>query len=321
MTYDRYYYSILSPEDKCVYKTLYRGIQNFDKSIAVKRSSVPIESILQYIGFDNPHIFYVDFNQISYYEGVGGITLTPTYWYTRDKAAEIEKKINTVLGKMIARVSGATDYEKEMSVHRLLSENVVYDKLAYSNLQKYHPRSNSILGVLFFKTAVCEGIAKVAKMLLNLLDIKCIVAYGMAGGEDHAWNIVKINGRAYHLDITWDINLSGADAHRYDYFNLSDIDIAKDHTPAIKYPECNSECDNYFIKNKLVAKSIIDVERIIASALLKKKKSVTFKYTGGDIDRALNAAVNSAGAFRAFSGIYTITYSKNSDQGICSVIL
>ena len=62
---------------------------------------------------------------------------------------------------MISGIQGSSDYEKEKSVHDLLIENVVYDAVAFQNLDKYHSRSNSILGVLFFKTAVCEGIAKV----------------------------------------------------------------------------------------------------------------------------------------------------------------
>lgn len=40
MTYDRYYYSILSSSDKQIYKTIYKGIQNFETSITVPKSSV-----------------------------------------------------------------------------------------------------------------------------------------------------------------------------------------------------------------------------------------------------------------------------------------
>ena len=39
MTYDRYY-SILSSSDKQTYKTIYKGIQNFETSITVPNSSL-----------------------------------------------------------------------------------------------------------------------------------------------------------------------------------------------------------------------------------------------------------------------------------------
>ena len=321
MTYDRYYYSILSPADKQIYKALYKGIQNFETNITVPKSSVSLQSIFQYIGLDNPHIFYVDFNHYTYYNNLLNTTITPIYWYIKQEVSEIDKKIQNVLKKMISGIQGSSDYEKEKSVHDLLIENVVYDAVAFQNLDKYHSRSNSILGVLFFKTAVCEGIAKVTKMLLNLLDIKCIVAIGMADGESHAWNIVKIDDEPYQLDVTWDINVSTKDNFRYDYFNLSDKEMIIDHTPNIKYPACLSNRNNYFHKNKLVAKNIIDIEKIIASNKLHGKKYTTFKYIGNDFEKAIKSAVNMASTVKEFDRISRISYSINKEQNICTIKL
>ena len=49
---------------------------------------------------------------------------------------------------------------------------------------------------------------------------------------------MKLDGRPYHLDVTWDINLSGVSGIRYDYFNLADKEILLDHVPSMKYPAC-----------------------------------------------------------------------------------
>ena len=321
MTYDRYYYSILPQSDKQIYKAIYEGIQNFETSITVPKSSVSLQSIFQYVGLDNPHIFYVDFNQYTYFSSSSNAVIKPIYWYTKQDVADIDKKVQTVLQKMLSRVKGKTDYEKEKSVHDLLIENVVYDTVAVQNIDKYHSRSNSILGVLFFKTAVCEGIAKVTKMLLNLLDIKCIVATGMAGGELHAWNIVKIDGKPYHLDVTWDINLSDKKSFRYDYFNLMDKDILLDHSPSVKYPACVSNQDNYFIKNRLIAKNVLDIEKIIVSSRMHKNKGAYFKYIGSDFEKTVKKAVSVASSVKAFSGISRISYSVNKEQQICMIKL
>lgn len=321
MTYDRYYYSILSSSDKKIYKTIYNGIQNFETSITVPKSSVSLKKIVQYIGFDNPHIFYVDFNHFTFSASVLSFTLNLTYWYTKQKSEEINDKIQTVYKKMLSRIKGKTDCEKEKSVHDLLIENVVYDTVASQNFNKYHSRSNSILGVLFYKTAVCEGIAKTTKILLNLLDIKCIVATGMAGGELHAWNIVKIDGEPYQLDVTWDINLSTKDVFRYDYFNLTDKEMVVDHNPNIRYPTCISDKNNYFHKNKLVAKNLLDIEKIIVSSKLHKKKFITFKYVGADFEKAIKSAVNMASTVKEFDRISRISYSINKEQNICTIKL
>ena len=104
MTYDRYYYSILSSSDKQIYKTIYKGIQNFETSITVPKSSVSLKKIVQYIGFDNPHIFYVDFNHFTFSASVLSFTLNLTYWYTKQKSEEINDKIQTVYKKMLSHV-------------------------------------------------------------------------------------------------------------------------------------------------------------------------------------------------------------------------
>ena len=57
-----------------------------------------------------------------------------------------------------------------------------------------------------------------------------------ANGERylHAWNIVQLGGQCYHLDATFDNSLSKY-GPRYDYFNLDDTKIFRDHRPLL-YP-------------------------------------------------------------------------------------
>ncbi len=43
----------------------------------------------------------------------------------------------------------------------------------------------------------------------------------------HAWNVIRIDGKYYHLDVTFDNTLSRDDAVRYDYVNLADKQIFK----------------------------------------------------------------------------------------------
>lgn len=322
MTYDRYYYSTLSPSDKKAYKIIYEGIQNLKTDIPVHTTTVPLQNIVQYIGLDNPHIFYVDFNQYQYSKSLFGTTINLTYWYSKIEIDEINQKVNAVLKKMLSRVSGKTDFELEKSVHDLLIENVMYDMTALNNLHQHSPRSNSILGVLFYKTAVCEGISKVTKMLLNLLNIKCIVAFGNAGGEAHAWNIVKVDGHAYHLDVTWDINLSNKNELRYDYFNLSDDEILTDHNPGIKYPVCNLNSQNYFSKNSLVAKSILDIEKIIIKSMLQNKNTISFKYLESDPEdfkKNLQRTITLNSKILALANNKNIMYTINENQQICTL--
>ena len=53
---------------------------------------------------------------------------------------------------------------------------------------------------------VCEGFAKAYTMLLKAAGIEsyAVNANAKDGGEGHAWNVVKINGKYYECDVTWD---------------------------------------------------------------------------------------------------------------------
>ena len=116
--------------------------------------------------------------------------------------------------------------------------------------------SHNIFGVFAHHRAQCEGIAKAVKVLLNAVDIKCIVVTGesVKNGKKvpHAWNMVNIDGQPYHLDVTWDIGAIGSSFKRipYDYFNLSDQLIIKEHKADTQLPTCSSMRHNYFAVNK-----------------------------------------------------------------------
>ena len=244
MLYDRYYYSVLPEKGKEAYRILYDGIVNFKKSIYVPNKLFCDNNfgiVIESIAMDNPHIYYVDFSCYKYAEMPNDTEFIFTYWYSPAEVAVLNVKMQSALNKMLKRVTGSSESEKEKSVHDLLVGNVAYNENAVSSLHKHSPRSNTLLGVLFYKTAVCEGIAKTTKMLLNMLDIKCIVATGMAnnsrGNGPHAWNIVKVDGKIYHLDVTWDIGLSAPNRISYEYYNLKDKQIYKDHSSNNVYPK------------------------------------------------------------------------------------
>ncbi len=319
MTYTRYYYNTLSPHDKKVYGLIYEAIEGHKASVTVPKPSVSLMKIFKFLSLDNPHLYYVELTQFSYYDTGDEVEIELEYFYSPEDIEILDKKVKKVLGRMLSRMSGKTDYEKVKAVHDLLVEHVSYDYESLENLRKYYTVSNSVLGVLFMKKAVCEGISKVAKYLLNIMDVKCIVAEGFSVKENgpHAWNMVKIDGKYYHLDITWDINVSDEDLIRYDYFCLCDEDINKDHKFGHVYPVCTDKADHYRRKGACVT-DLVGFENKIVEARERGEKHLVFKYVGKtadyekDLSDLMTRAVNTGKTG-------SLSWHFNNDQRVCRV--
>ena len=239
---------------------------------------------------DNPLIYYLNQSTCSLATDVLGHTaICPQYFFSRERIHEYNRKIEKAVNELAAdlKLKEGTEYEKELKVHDWLCNFVSYD---YDGADINDPvrfmEAHNIVGVFAHHRAQCEGIAKAVKVLLNAVDIKCIVVTGKADGNGqngpHAWNIVNIDGKAYQLDTTWDIGAGGKNKDRmaYDYFNLTDGMMYMDHTPDSKLPICNSLDMNYFRNNKLVFNSKTRLLAYIDSLLKKGEMDFYFQLEG-----------------------------------------
>lgn len=278
MILDYYYYKSLNAKEKQAYKEIHSGIQNYLGSICLANEGYTedeIQRIFTAITLDNPHLFYLDQQRIMTRISAIHVEVIPFYYYdklTSDKYAKtIQKAVNKIMQQ--AHVEGKSDFERVKILHDILANNVSYDFDALDTKNKQNEIfAHNILGVFLTKKAVCEGIAKVFKILLNVADIKCIVVNGNAAlhgkYEPHAWNIVNIEGQSYHLDSTWDVCNSEDGQINYDYFNLTDEDIIKDHSDYSGVPKCSMSQFNYFEMTGSRIERKNDLEKYIRSKVV-----------------------------------------------------
>ena len=88
-----------------------------------------------------------------------------------------------------------SDYEKLKIFHDYLVLNV--------ESSTDDPTADSIYGALVNKKALCEGYAKAFSYLCNLAGIENMIVTGYTD-VDHMWNMVKLEGKWYHIDVGWD---------------------------------------------------------------------------------------------------------------------
>jgi hypothetical protein len=79
-------------------------------------------------------------------------------------------------------------------------------------------------------------------------------------GENHAWNLVKVNGAYYYVDVTWGDASYQSDASdwdngyvpeiNYDYLCVTTEQLQRTHTIQnyVPLPECTAEADNYYVR-------------------------------------------------------------------------
>lgn len=160
----------------------------------------------------------VDWN-ISGTKNVSNINVKVSYILTREERIETDKIIDEILKSIITPYMN--DHEKVKAVHDYIVLNSKYDKnsVYYSDYD-----------LLTRGTSVCNGYALLTLNMLNKLNIPVKLVSGIAGGEAHIWNMVKLGDYWFHLDVTWNDPVSDRDSVFYTYYMLTEKEISKDHT-------------------------------------------------------------------------------------------
>lgn len=216
------------------------------------------------------------------------MTLSFNYHYPKDEYEKKLEKVKAALNKaryiVASRISSKmTEFEKELTLHDYIVNNTRYD---YENYLKGTLPDDSFeeYGCLVLGVAVCEGYAQAMKLLCDLAGIECIIVKGYSDitGKhiEHAWNIVKIEGDYYHVDVTNDdpVSADGTDTLSHAYFNLTDSEMKPGFDwDTTKYPACNSTKNSYFNKYNMVVRDKADFSKAVREAIENRRSEIELK--------------------------------------------
>lgn len=246
-----FYYNQLDENAKIIYEALNNNIDNLKKSnykidFSTKfntllnqtngqyKLDIAFQSALDAFFYDHPELFYIDLTKINLiikYTTIGPkttytVSIAPSdnqnYLYDNFKSEvqvnEAISNVENIKHSTIKSLNGKSAYEKALYVHDALVNSLEYNSSA---------NCHNIYGALVEKSAVCEGYAKAFKYILDDLNIECILVSGNATNsskktELHMWNYIKLDGKWYGVDVTWDdpIIVGGYTKNiiRHDYF-------------------------------------------------------------------------------------------------------
>jgi len=275
-----YYFQSMNKLQKAVYHAMQEGLLSMADEIQIPRvEPADLEKMLFLLRLDHPEIFWVTGFKYLSYPGSPNLSVVPVYLMDKQKVKEHRHAMEARIEKLVRPIKDKTPVEQELYIHDFICTQVHYDKLkkAYSH---------EIIGPLGQGVGVCEGIAKSVKALCDAAGLWCIIALCDNNPDKgikyrHTWNIVRIKGQYYHLDVTFDATLSKDGEIRYDYFNLEDKKIFRDHEPLLyTVPTC-ADGDRYYYRQKKLSYTKEEDLKKRALQAATKGKNLTFHWRGG----------------------------------------
>lgn len=188
---------------------------------------------------DRPEYFFLGRKMTFFSSGGREGRLRMQILYT---PAEIETLKTTFRQKMLPLMAGTAD---KSLVQR---EELIYSRLArqlcYQNTRS--EQEHNLVGPMLASRGVCEGQNALLLYCLRRAGVTCVQVLGKGLTENHCWAMVWLNGEPVHCDVTWE--KPGKGVMLYRYFNLTDEQIARDHSgfAGQNLPACCTETYSYY---------------------------------------------------------------------------
>jgi hypothetical protein len=177
-----------------------------------------------------------------------------------------------------SRIKNCTDaFSAELAIHDYFTGNVVYDG-------SDDVAAHSMTGPLLTGKGVCEGIAEAYCFVANACGLKTTMMSGKLEGVGHRWNIVEIEGRRYHLDVTSD--LGGLHA----FFNCNDTRMRQTHE-FDKKCDCRSMEYNYYSVARTRFDDMNEAETFIRQSAASVPSSFEFMVESNPDPQSIGKAV------------------------------
>ena len=285
-----------------VYLKIYDRLLEMAENFTVDKVSLPTN---QKITHDEAWLvtaaFYSDYPELFW--------ARPSFWYNKNTmlCSEIQLNYNSHIYNLntelplfletaeaiLAGMPTGSDYEKELYLHDALIKKVTY---TYSKLEEQNGYTTLVEG-----KGVCAGYAFALQYLLMRAGIQSYYVVGYAG-ENHAWNLAKIDGEWYYVDATWDDPVyNGSDdpySPYHSYFNITTAMLQEDHTPSdipynVPLENCTATDAFYYkVNDTIVSTTDSGLVEKVADLLQRNGGRVYLYVTDNDPAEAINMWYN-----------------------------
>lgn len=257
------------------------GMQNLETSIFIDSSFIPKDEVEDFAQLISPLIAVefcyvkriVGFNKGQYDQGILRVDVE-YYVDSKSEADKMVSELRTKANSVIKSIkSSSSDYNKIQALHDWLVRNVTPDADNYQDRDDLWVAS--AYGAIVDGRATCLGYAKAMFYLLSKAGYDATFVVGKGHAAKHIWVKVRMDGKWYNIDPTWDDPVSQTagdpDLVYYDYFMVSDAYMSMSHVAVYdmmfySVPAASSDSKCWHKVNGYYIDDEDDIEKILAKA-------------------------------------------------------
>lgn len=176
-----------------------------------------VVNVINAVYHDHPELFWMESGYTYKYNEDNicvhvNLNFNETANQIEESKLQFEEKANEIIDVASLLES---DYEKEKYVYKALMECVEYDENAELHQSPY--------SALVYGKSVCAGYARAFQYIMLELGVPTYYCTGESQG--HAWNIIKLDGGYYNVDVSRADTTSSPER----YFNRTDEELRGTH--------------------------------------------------------------------------------------------
>ncbi len=241
----KYAYNTLTDKQKQIYSALYEGVKDHSSTIDIRSlgaNLTDLDMAFNAMDYENPQFFWMK-SGYSYSHAGGKIYyIMPQYSRTASEAARLLPVLEATVKKIgTEAMKQKTLFERIKYIHDTIINGCEYTLSGGEYIRDAD-------GALINGQALCEGYAKAFAYICQSIGIEAICVSGESNGGSHMWNLVKLDGSWYHMDVTFDDPISDEPMCEYTHFGLTTANISKTHTIDNPFviPTCTATKYNYY---------------------------------------------------------------------------
>lgn len=314
---DKFYYKRLSAEEQQVYYGILYAIQRHALSFKTGNLSRGASfRAMRAVVLDHPEIY--DFNAFTFpAQQTQGHQIIPFEYFAVDQS-RLTQELNQLVEKINEKLNDSpSDYAKYKAIYDEIANSISYDMNVYSeykrikaensNFSKFiqeHGEAFSPYGILVNKKGVCQGIAKLFKILCNklMLQCACVEVNDKESQAPHMLNIVEIDGQRAFIDVTHGLMTMQSKCLKNDsmpaFINYSLFLRSKRYAEQYfefsdDFENCDDESLSFYTKNNTDFSNLTELKQYLCSYRTRNSGPIVhIQYTPiNPIDKALDKKI------------------------------